>query len=358
MWKYLLLAACLHASNANGAEDPFAFDAADDGSASAWLPVLDLNLREDRVRDLPRPVDSDFNRWEARLFTGIEWRPSETLLARATGRAFFAEQDNEQMAFNLDNERLDERAIDELFIDVQTGSLGLRAGQSALPLTLSPMLWDHDLRWRGLQLRARHEGLARSFGVTAAGGRIDHGFGSDAEIAIVQGQWRSHYASGATEFALAAIVFGELDTLPETFRTNRRELLGTGLATEFRLADLQVTQTFGTGRSAWQVGIDIARNLEAETSGDTGRFELRYGNARNAGGFEIGAALQRIQADAVPAAFNDDDWWFPTRMRGHALWVARGFDSGWQLRAAAFREKRDGMGEYMQRVLVDLSYHY
>lgn len=361
MWKFLIVGAGMLATSlsiANAAENPFAFETADDSSLSSWQPVLELNLREDRVRDLPRPVEADFDRWEARLFTGIEWRPSETLLARATGRAFFAEQDNAQMASNLDNERLDERALDEMFIDVQDGGMGFRVGQSALPLPLSPMVWDQDVRWRGLQLHAARNGVTRTFGVTAAGGFLDHGFGSDTEIAVAQGHWRAGYIPGSTEVLLALIAFDELGSLPEAVRTNSRDPLVTAPRVEFRVADLQFVQTFNAGSGSWRMGIDIARNLEAETSSDAARFDIRYGNARNSGDFEIGAALQRIQADAVPAAFNDDDWWFPTRMRGHSLWIARGFAGGWRLRAAGFREKRDGMSEYMQRVLVDLSYHY
>ena len=68
----------------------------------------------------------------------------------------------------------------------------------------------------------------------------------------------------------------------------------------------------------------------------------------------LGASIQRIQRDAVMAAFNDDDWWFHSAARGYSLWLAYGIDSHWQLRLSGFIETRDGLDEATDRLLLDV----
>lgn len=350
------LAFAFHA--AHGAEEAFAFeDSMRNESPSALQPVLNLQLRQDTVRDLPRPVEADFERWEARLRFGTEWRPEETLLFRATGRVFDAEQENDQVTFNLDNERLNDIALDELYMDMQAGQSGsIVIGQTALPLVLSPMIWDTDLRLRGMRVLTAVDSVRHTHRLSLVRGRVDHVSGSEARLSALQWRWRFQYIAGATEVLLAGLRFDALDTLPEAFRTNSRA--NEGLATEFRVVDMQFAQSFGNGVDVLRIGVDIASNLEAKANGDAARLDIRYGDAVSSGGFEAGAAVQRIQADAVPAAFNDDNWWFPTRMRGHAAWAAFGFDNDWSVRFAVFREKRDGAQDYAQRALLDVSWRF
>ena len=68
----------------------------------------------------------------------------------------------------------------------------------------------------------------------------------------------------------------------------------------------------------------------------------------------IGFAAQRIQRDAVMAASNSDDWWFHSWARGIMPWLAYGFSDIWSARLAAFHERRDGVGDYTDRVLLDV----
>ena len=77
-----------------------------------------------------------------------------------------------------------------------------------------------------------------------------------------------------------------------------------------------------------------------------------------AGGFEFGLAGQRIQQDAVPAALNDDNWWFPTGMRGQVAWFGWGSGDGLEVRVSGFRERRDGLESRTYRTLFELSYAY
>ena len=63
---------------------------------------------------------------------------------------------------------------------------------------------------------------------------------------------------------------------------------------------------------------------------------------------------QRIQRDAVPAAFNEDDWWFHSAARGVMPWVAYGLDETWSVQLSGFFERPDGRDERITRVLLDV----
>ncbi|MBW3567995.1 MAG: hypothetical protein KY410_08590, partial [Proteobacteria bacterium] len=322
---------------------------------SNWRPLFDLLLRADEVRDLPRPVEADFRRWEARALAGADWQPRQSFLFRMTGRGFAAEQDNDRVAFNLDNERVRDTAIDELYVDWNGSNADARIGQTSMTLALSPMLWDSDLRVRGAAAGVSRAGTRHEHAFNGIIGYIDHVAGSESSLGGLQWQWR---INGRTGVALAALVFDELDTLPTATRTNSR-VPGTSVpADDFRVVDLALSHMFGDVTRGLHVGAELVRNVEAEQDADGARFDMRYGNAGRSGGLEIGAAVQRIQGDAVAAAINDDDWWFPSRMRGHSAWFGWGFRNHWNVRLAGFREKRDGMDDWMSRVLLDVSYRY
>ena len=68
--------------------------------------------------------------------------------------------------------------------------------------------------------------------------------------------------------------------------------------------------------------------------------------------------MQRIQREALVAAFNDDDWWFPTRMRGTTAWFAYGINNSLRLKAAFFTERRDDQEKNNKRALFDLQYFF
>ena len=70
--------------------------------------------------------------------------------------------------------------------------------------------------------------------------------------------------------------------------------------------------------------------------------------------FAEGGNLGRVQRDAVLAAFAEDDWWFHSFARGYMPWVAYGINQNWTVQASGFFERRDGVDEYTERLLLDL----
>jgi hypothetical protein len=352
--KYCLTGLLLFLPLLASAQDSFDFDTpATEETVTGFFPVLDILLRHDAVRDLPRPVDADFDRQELRMHTGLDWFVSDELTLRATGRLHATSQENRSFAFNLDNERLEEVVLDEVYADQRWQHFGFRIGQSSLPATLSPVVWDQDLRVRGLMLAGGVEPGTTGSRWLGAAGEIDHPAGSMANIELLQWQGRWQPA-GFLDTRISIARFHDVNALAQARRTNSRDAL-TNLAEEFELVMFDVDYAFADALQGWRLGVQLGSNLAADANADSGRVELVYGGGVD-GGVEFGLASQRIQQDAVPAAFNDDDWWFPTNMRGHRAWIGYHWLSGWGMRVSAFQERVDPAAEPMQRVLFDVTY--
>jgi hypothetical protein len=63
---------------------------------------------------------------------------------------------------------------------------------------------------------------------------------------------------------------------------------------------------------------------------------------------------QRIEREALPGAFNSDDWWFHTRARGHRAWLAARFAPWIEARVSGNLERRDDVSKATRRALVEL----
>ena len=101
----------------------------------------------------------------------------------------------------------------------------------------------------------------------------------------------------------------------------------------------------------------VAITAKARELSAAGRdiISLSAGDHRQPGGLEFGLAVERIQREAVLAAFNSDDWWFHSNMRGQLAWIAYGIDRTWSLRLSGFRELRDGLSEHTHRIRFDVN---
>ena len=352
--RYLLTALLLLLPLPASAQESFDFDApGTEDPATGVFPVLEMLLRHDAVRDLPRPVAADFDRQELRIRTGLDWLVGDELTLRATGRLHATTQDNRNFAFNLDNERLEEAALDEVYADQRWRFAGFRLGQSALPAILSPMVWDQDLRVRGLVLTAGVEPGANGARWLGVAGEIDHPAGNMANVELMQwqGRWQP---GGILESRISIARFDDVNALVAGRRSNSRDA-GGNLAEDFELLTLDLGYVFADLLQGWRLGVQLGSNPAADVNGDSGRIELVYGGEAS-GGIRFGLASQRIQRDAVPAALNDDDWWFPTNMRGHRAWIGYQWLSGWEVRASAFQERVDPATEPMRRLLLDVTY--
>ena len=366
----LLLVAC--APGAQDSDPLFDEDAAlEEESADEGRWYGDLQLRYDHLGSLnPLSGTSRMERARGRLRFGYRGTHENLEYAIAAKLARGSDSDADTRIW-LDNEKSDTEELDEAMLRwTFEDSTQLLLGKTALPLDLSPMLWDHDLRPAGVS-------VARSFPVgdldrlSVVGGyfRPMHLYGDDSNLAAVQLGY--HWREGAPLSAsvkLGYLDFGNLAELAHEglTRSNWREIIRPpgspppescnachgvqgDLTSDFRLVDLKAEVRWLLAGQPLVAGLDLVHNLGADRDangadkdGDGARGSLSWGDASVPRNWEFGLAYQRFQRDAVLAAFSDDDWWFHSNARGILAHVGYGIDPTWSAHLTYVRDRRDG----------------
>lgn len=331
--------------------------AAEADAVPAWTWFGEGLLRAENVDGIPR-ADDTFDRAWARVRFGAQFDPSPQWHLAIAGKVSKANNANDQDRRDNRNERSNAIGLDRLLLRWQaTESAALTLGKSELPLDLTPLIWDRDLRPAGLSADMS-AGVGEFDRIAFVGGYFagSHLYGDDSRIAAAQAAY--HWREGAPLSASALVAYIDFSDLRQASlqgltRTNRR--IGTTLVSDYRLVDLQLVGRARAGAWPLELRLDFVRNLGADDLRDGARASLVLGDMRQPRSWEFGFAVERIQRDAVMAAFNSDDWWFHSNMRGVMPWIGYGFDSTWSVRLAGFRERRDGVSVHTRRVMLDLN---
>jgi hypothetical protein len=369
--KWLVLAGLIgsvigFAPRASGqSEDEPDFEAADDPAApreAAWRPFGEVLLRGDRVSGLPGGR-ADLERVRSRARLGLLWN-AETRTGWSAGVALEAAIGtgaNKNSLINNDVEDVDGFGLDQAWLRFGFGVDGaheLRFGKAPLPLTLSPLLWDDDLRPVGAGLRfSGRSGDFDRWQFDLGGFAPDPLDETGARMVAAQLGW--HWREGAPTAGGVLVALLDFSRLDEFARAGlgrgNSQVAGT-YRDEFRLLDAQGYLRHRLGDKWLELRLDLARNLDAADQDQAARASLVYGDRFDPQqpGWEFGWAWQRQQRNAVLAAVSADDWWFHTAARGHMPWLGYGFNAIWSLRLAAFFETRDGLDENTDRWLLDL----
>lgn len=338
----------------DSATDPLLADFAAESDPVAWQHFGDASLLGDRVTGLPG--GREVERLRSRLRLGLR-REGERWSAAIAGKAALGSDANADNRRNNDNEKSDGLALDQAWLRWAPGeATALTLGQQALPLQLTPLVWDRDLRPQGISLEQQwplgdFDRLRLSLGHYAG----NHLHGDRSRLSAVQLGW--HYHEGApfsADLQLGWLGFHRLDRAAAEGLTRGNRQQGGRLLSDYRLLDLQLGLRWERDSGPLSLRLDWLRNLGADAADRGGRVSLVHGHADRLGGFEFGLAWQRIQRDAAMAAFNSDDWWFHSAARGGMPWVAHGFDGGWTLQVSGFFERADGREERVERLLVEL----
>jgi hypothetical protein len=338
-------------------QDPFDPDPAFeiDEAGGSWRPFGEMLLRGDRVTGLPGGrADLERVRFRGRIGA---IREGEALSFGVAAEAAIGTGANKDSLINNDVEDVDGVGLDQAWLRWRAGDhLALQFGKAPLPLALSPLLWDDDLRPIGASVHLG--GAARGFdrwhfdlGMFAPDPLAERG----PRFAAAQVGW--HWREGAPLSGGALLAYVDHQDLDDFARAG----LGRGNSVvagrylfDYRILDLQLYLRKRVGEKSLEARIDLARNLDAPREDRGTRASLVYGDRFTQPGWEFGWAWQRMQRNAVLAAVTADDWWFHTAARGHMPWIGYGFDATWSLRLAAFFETRDGLDEATERLLLDL----
>lgn len=350
------------------AQDPLAGEELDGNAIQSADWWGESRLWFDHVTDLAGRDDVE----RARLRLRSGWRGSvDQFDWGVTFEGSVGSDGNELNRINLDNERIDDVNLDEFYGRWNIGDASsIQVGKAALPIQLSPMLFDPDLRPLGVSVQ--HSQSFGDFNRWSIGGGYfagDHLYGDESRLAAVQ--VGLHFREGmnwSVHGLLAYLDWSDLDALAVQGlgRTNQRILGGTVFRSDYQIVDLQLGtrgQLFGW---PFRVDIDLARNTGVkaasgvDTSGlrDAARISAVLGDRRSLNGVEVGVACQRIQRDAVLAAFSDDEWWFHSFARGCLPWVGYGISDRLSTRLAFSQERRDDQVENVERLLIDLEYRW
>lgn len=342
------------------AQDAVLINSEDASEASAWSWVADLLIRYEHTTDLPGVRhDEPLERARARSRLGGLWRMAPMLDVGTTIELAAGSDSNHDNRINNDNERSDSINLDQFFLRWRSSeTTSLLFGKAPFPFEFSPMVWDEDLRPVGLSID--HSIALGDFDrlqLVAGWFAGQHLYQDDSRIAAIQLAWRWHEGAPTRgAIVLSYLDFSSLDQLTQNglARSNRR--IDGQLASDYRLLDLQLSGNTEVGAWPFEARLDLLHNLGAEDRVDSSgvRAALILGNRRQANGWEFGFAYQRIQRDAAMAAFNSDDWWFHSAVRGSMPWIGYGIDERWSLRLADFHERRDGVNEFTDRLLFDL----
>lgn len=327
-------------------------------SLVAAQPVLygDLRARGDFVDDLPGGREID----RARVFGFLGYTGGgDTWEWGAALQFALGSDDNDDNVRNLDNEESDDLDLGELWARRQIGEHGrLLLGQAPMPLWLTPMTWDLDLRPAGVSYQ--HEQPVRDYDTLSllAGYWSPHHIDEyDARLLGLQASWRIREgAPHSGILTLSYLDYSDLDELVSDRRTRTNRVANGRLVSDYELVNLTLQYRFPLFSRSAMASVDLVKNLGANDEDEAVRFSLFAGNAWNQAEWEVGYAYHRIQRDAVLAAFNSDDWWFPTRMRGWSPWVAYGIRDDLRVRLAGFVERRDDLDDHVKRVLLDLTW--
>jgi hypothetical protein len=333
-------------------------DAQDDTAAAAdtvtWFG--EAVLRHDHVEGLP-PGRNDLDRTRGRVRLGANWVAMPTLEFGTAIELGAGSDDNADNRANNDNERSNGINLDSLFLRWRPAdNTAVVVGKTAFPLELSPLTWDRDLRPAGISVdQSFAMGDFNRFSLTGGVFAGQHLYDDDSRIAALQAAWRWHEGAPTRAAVLLSYIdYSGLEQLTRQGLSRTNSRIGTRLVNDYRLVDLQLV-----GRTEWEgqpieARLDVVRNVAADRARDGARFSLVFGTRLRAGGWELGYSNQRIQRDAVMAAFNEDDWWFHSFAHGWMPWLGYGVSENISVRLAGFHEMRDGLSEHTDRVLLDL----
>jgi len=327
------------------------------------VPYGDVRLWAERVEHRPG-IPDPLERRRATLRVGLDWGPwgRWPVEARAGARASLGSDRNPEGRASFDNLASDTVEVDELVARASSPrGDAIALGKMRMPLALSELLWDVDLRPVGVGLRVP-VGPVGPVSIRIAGAVLTRARFStdDARVAAVQAgaRWESAPDTRA-EVELSYLAFNHLEDLPEQgFARQNASVVGTtgrSLASEFRILDLQWAGERRWG--AWPVSIRLegSRNLAVDRDRDAARTRLAAGGAGAPHGLEIGWVHQRIEREAVCGAFNSDDWWFHSRARGNLVWGAGGVGGPLLVRASMFFERRDDLAQETRRYRLEVA---
>jgi len=214
-----------------------------------------------------------------------------------------------------DNYRSRDARFDLYYGTLNAGPIVATGGRFVMPLPLSEMIWDRDLRPQGGALALQFEEGSGRFalhGIYATGSHVfaddSEMFGGSVELELQSGQ------TGELQLGGSYLEFRDLDALDPFLRRQNTTLAGVFLH-EYKVIDVRA-RIVSRGQFPIELVADYCWNraLEENNKGlwlAAALGELGVSRAR------LEYTYSKIDRNAVVAAFNTDDFFWGTGWEGH-----------------------------------------
>jgi hypothetical protein len=217
--------------------------------------------------------------------------------------------------------------LDLAFVRAQAGPARLHAGRFPMPVRLTEMIWDRELRPQGLALtlEAADRGPFKRLAVTGLGARGSHVFpaGGAFDLSDRETLWIASASAVAgvgeratVEMLASYVTVSGLEHVdPRLRRQNTRVSAGGPLARDYDVVDL-VARFNREGRVEVQLVADYCWNTAASSANKGVWLAAVLGSTRTARA-SLEYTFARMDPDATLAAFAADDFLWATGWDGH-----------------------------------------
>jgi hypothetical protein len=263
----------------------------------------------------------DQNRYLAQARPGLEANLGPVVLG--VGGLFnysrdinYETPDGQTPALIRDNYRSRDARLDLYYAKLKAGPLVAEGGRFEMPLLLTEMIWDQDLRPQGGAASVEFGQTSRLAlrGIYATHSHVfEDGstmFGGSVELALQSGR--------SSQFVLAGsyLEFRDLDTLDHAIVRQNTSVLGI-ILNDYRVADAQA-RIVASGQMPVQLVADYCWNTAVSEKNKGLWLAATFGKA-GISRAELEYTYAKIDQNATVGAFNTDDFFWATGWEGHRI---------------------------------------
>jgi len=292
----------------------------------------DALFREEWTRHLAVAADTfqDDDRWRGQLRPRLEVDLDKVALGVGGDFNYSSDENTENVnpAFPIvrDNYKSRDARLDLAFARLQpAGWLRLEGGRFVMPVALTEMIWDRDLRPQGgaLTLDFRNHAGFESIGLTVLGAKGSHVFDDDATSMLLVSLAGTVPAGQKTKLELLGsyVAFFDADKLEPILRRQNLRVAGAPapapLALDYKVVDL-IARLRTSGSVPTLLVAEYCWNTEADDLNKGIWAAVVVGSTETAH-TRLEYTYASVDRDATLAAYGADDFLWVTGWKGHRL---------------------------------------
>ena len=285
----------------------------------------DSLLRYEWTRDIPNPPDGQPNvdRYRVQLRPRVEMSLGPVELG-VGGEFNYSKDENDPEGLEApilirDNYRSRDARFDLYYGRVKAGPVVAEGGRFFMPLPLTEMIWDHDLRPLGgaLTFETAERGALSRIAVTGIYAERSHVF-EDESYFFGGGLDLGFQTGPASQIRLAGtyLEFRDLNGLEPAIRRQNTRVAGL-IVYPYRVVDA-VARLSSSGRLPWQLVANYCWNTAVD-EGNRGLWLAAVLGAFGTSRAVLEYTYAKIDRDAIVAAYNTDDFFWATGWEGHRV---------------------------------------